>query len=737
MPNDNNLSRQLKLALTNLNKMSQDLLILNSTIRNQHEKIIEQSATLSKIHNSRLWKIMSLYKQTKTKLKQLIPIGLRKKIKSLAKQLISSQQNNDISPDLQAELSSWLSLRHQSSYDLLNFSVIGWDFRVQRPQHLATKIAAMNHRVFYIENEFLNHHQTNPGFAPVKIVRTTSPHVYLVNLSAHRNLFIYQDRPTKKDREIIKQSIKTLIKQANIINPIAKVDHPFWQEIVSELSLPYIYDCMDNHQGFSENSPHLSQLEQKLFQQAEATIVTSKYLHALAKKSSAKRTVLIPNAADYSHFATAAKPIYPPPLDIASIPHPIIGYYGAISDWFDAGILNTIAQDHPDKSIVLIGQVTNRQVEYLSSKHKNIYLLGEKKYLELPQYLSHFDVCLIPFIINELIKATHPVKVYEYLAANKPIVSTRLPEIKDLRNQIYFATPENFSATISRALSSPKNHDLQLVAQQNTWEMRAQELNQTINQILFPKTSIIILSFNSPELIRQTLDSVLAYSFHPQLEVIVVDNNSTTETVSLLQAYQDRVKIIFNSKNYGFAKGNNLGLKKATGDYLVLLNNDVIVTPGWLGRLLFHLRHQPEIGLVGPVTNSIGNEAKIDINYRPSDINDIFKQAREYTASHWGETLELRNIAAFCWIMSRQTYQKIGGLDEQFGKGMFEDDDYCRRIIDSGKKILISDDVFIHHFGGASFKQLQSVEYQKIFEENKKKFEEKWHSKWVPHQYRH
>jgi GT2 family glycosyltransferase len=221
------------------------------------------------------------------------------------------------------------------------------------------------------------------------------------------------------------------------------------------------------------------------------------------------------------------------------------------------------------------------------------------------------------------------------------------------------------------------------------------------------------------------------------MELIIVDNNSNQETQDIVKSYSQHknVKIILNKKNYGFAKGNNIGLKKATGDYLILLNNDILVTPGWMNRLVFHCQKQ-NVGLVGPVTNSIGNEAKIDIIYDPKNTKDLETKAKIYTTSHWGETLNLRNLAAFCWIMSRETYKKIGDLDEKFGRGMFEDDDYCIRVKQAGLDILCADDVFIHHYGGASFKKIQTEEYQKLFNDNKKIFETKWNTTWIPHVYR-
>ncbi len=648
----------------------------------------------------------------KNTIKSAISIEKRQKIRSILKWLPYFDFLNHISTSTKKQLKL-----PSSNYDIIDFSVIAWNYRYQRPQQLASELANSGHRIFYIHNEFTPQLFSFNNQIKVKKI---AYNIFNVTLSAGNNKFIYTETLNKKDKTIIINSLKNLIKTANIINPVAKVDHPFWTQILDDLSMPIIYDCMDSHQGFSNNAKHIPLLEKQLFNQANSTIVTSNYLKNLASTNNAKNITLIPNAGDYLHFHLKTKDI---PSDIKNIPHLIIGYYGAISDWFDTNILESLAINHPHKSIVLIGLLSNSKVDKLAQKYKNIYLLGEKPYSVLPNYLHQFDVCIIPFVLNDLIKATHPVKIFEYLAAGIPIVSTKLPEILNLNKLVHFATATNFSSQINIALADKNIKEKQEYAKINTWQNRAIIFDKLINNIIFPKVSVVILSYNSPKLMKTTLDSVISQSNYPNLEIIVVDNNSNQETINLLEKYSN-IKLILNKTNYGFAKGNNIGMKASTGEYIILLNNDVIVTPGWISRLLFYCQ-KDNVGLVGPVTNNIGNEAKI--NY---DLNNY----RNYTVNHWGKTLEVNNIAAFCVMMSRQVYKRVGELDERFGRGMFEDDDYCYRIKKLGLKILIADDIFIYHYGGASFNPLP--EYQKLFIENKSKFEEKWQTKWTPHQYR-
>jgi GT2 family glycosyltransferase len=161
-----------------------------------------------------------------------------------------------------------------------------------------------------------------------------------------------------------------------------------------------------------------------------------------------------------------------------------------------------------------------------------------------------------------------------------------------------------------------------------------------------------------------------------------------------------------------------------------MLNNDTYVTPGWVRTLYQHLKSDDTIGLIGPVTNNIGNEAKIDVHYNNmSEMHDI---SRKYTHNNLGKTFEIITAAFYCVMLPRATYEKIGPLDEIFGLGFFEDDDYCRRVEAAGLRIVCAEDVFIHHHLSASFLKLDKNIRKSLFNENKKKYEEKW-GKWLPH----
>jgi GT2 family glycosyltransferase/glycosyltransferase involved in cell wall biosynthesis len=247
------------------------------------------------------------------------------------------------------------------------------------------------------------------------------------------------------------------------------------------------------------------------------------------------------------------------------------------------------------------------------------------------------------------------------------------------------------------------------------------------------QASIIILTYNNLDYTRMCLESIYEKTEASEFELIVVDNASTDNTPHFLQEYaseRPNLKVIFNKVNQGFARGNNIGAAEATGDHLVFLNNDTVVTKGWLSDLLRHLQNMA-VGMVGPVTNSSGNESQIQVDYQNLEGMDQF--AANYTQAHQGEAFEIRMLPFQCVALRRPVFEEVGPLDESFGIGMFEDDDYALRLKERGYKILCTEDVFIHHWGSASFAKLDTEEYWETFRKNLRRFESKWEIKWMPH----
>jgi GT2 family glycosyltransferase len=270
-------------------------------------------------------------------------------------------------------------------------------------------------------------------------------------------------------------------------------------------------------------------------------------------------------------------------------------------------------------------------------------------------------------------------------------------------------------------------------ARENTWLARGEEF-LPIAQNCFPKASIVIVTYHNRELNRECLQALYERTEWPNFEVLVVDNASTDGTPEMLRGLEGKypgLTIMLNEQNLGFAKANNQALRQAKGEYLVLLNNDTVVTRGWLAGLIRHLAADEYLGLVGPVTNEIGNEAKIAVRYfQPADMP---RWARRYVREHDNDLTDMPMLAMFCVAIRREVFAAIGELDERFGIGMFEDDDYSYRIRHAGLKTQCAKDVFIHHHGQASFKMMDEEQYRALFEENRRRYEEKWGEPWVSH----
>jgi GT2 family glycosyltransferase len=246
--------------------------------------------------------------------------------------------------------------------------------------------------------------------------------------------------------------------------------------------------------------------------------------------------------------------------------------------------------------------------------------------------------------------------------------------------------------------------------------------------------SIVVVTYGGLAFTRLCLESVLANTRDIAYELIVVDNGSGDDTPEYLAAVTERnsrVRVVLNGGNLGFSAAVNEGLALARADHLVLLNNDTLVPPGWLAGLLAHLEDE-SVGLVGPVTNRIGNEAEIQADYRT--WGEFLSFCRRRAIERRGEEIDIQVAAMFCLGMRRDVWERLGPLDERFEIGLLEDDDYSERARRAGYHVRCADDVFVHHFSEASFgKLIPTGEYTEILQENKRRFAEKWGAAWRPY----
>ncbi len=618
--------------------------------------------------------------------------------------------------------------------DVFVWAVIDWHFRTQRPQHLARALADKGHRVFYVSNNFAP--ASGSGFSVDAL--DESGRLFQVHLNLEPAASIYAGMPEAGQVEALLASMAELLSWTCTRQSLSFVQHPFWSRLARSLpNTRIVYDCMDHHSGFDNNAGSIIAAESDLAKSADLVVVTSDWLLD-EMRDKARAVALVRNAAEYAFFSKRPDVVFAAPER-----RRIIGYYGAIAEWFDVELVRKVARAQPDCLVLLVGADTAGAGSSLSDL-PNVCLTGEVPYADLPYWLYAFDVCLLPFRVIPLTLATNPVKVYEYLAAGKPVVSVDLPEMTQFGDLVLTAGDHSeFVARVAASLVEAGPDDdsrRRAFAAGQTWVHRAVALDTAVDAIVEPRVSVVVLAYNNLAYTEACLFSIEAYSDYSALEVIVVDNASTDGSREWFAQWEREGsaaghvrRVILNDSNAGFSGGNNVGLAAATGEVLVILNNDTYVTPGWVRTLCAHLHADPTLGLIGPVTNNIGNEAKIDIAY--ADMEGMIAAAGAYTRAHPGGETTLDTAAFFCVAMPRKIYEMVGGLDEAFGVGFFEDDDYCRRVSAAGYRVACAEDVFVHHHLSASFDALGAAGKGELFARNKAIYEAKW-GMWRPHGYR-
>jgi GT2 family glycosyltransferase len=236
-----------------------------------------------------------------------------------------------------------------------------------------------------------------------------------------------------------------------------------------------------------------------------------------------------------------------------------------------------------------------------------------------------------------------------------------------------------------------------------------------------PFASIIMLSWNAPDYTESAVASIVRCTRLPY-EIIVIDNGSSEETRARL-ARLENVRIIYNERNLGFATGCNQGAAAARGTHVVWLNNDVIVTEGWLEALVALHRQRATIGITVPVSNNVyGHQRIVDA---PTDTGQLAAFAAERAARLRGRWYRADLVMGLCMCIRREVIDEIGGMDPRYPIGNFEDVDYCVRTRAAGYEIAVCEDAFVHHFGSVSFRA-NGVDYNEHMTANFTRFVERW-----------
>lgn len=250
------------------------------------------------------------------------------------------------------------------------------------------------------------------------------------------------------------------------------------------------YDCVDDHASFTGliNKEVVEQMEKELMEQSDVCFATANQLLE-DRRAWSNNFHLVQNGAEFEHFAQVQTSQLLVPWDIENVKdHSIVGFIGGISDWIDLQIIEDAAKQLPNVTFVMIGPV-DTNIESIK-KQKNVIFLGSKPYNQLPNYIQSFDICLIPFKINKLTKSVNPIKMYEYLSAGKPIISTPLPEVVLFKDVIEIvSSKDEIVKAINDILehgaqynSDVAIHSRQEIGRQNSWNSRWLKVEKLIKK---------------------------------------------------------------------------------------------------------------------------------------------------------------------------------------------------------------------------------------------------------------
>jgi UDP-galactopyranose mutase len=356
--------------------------------------------------------------------------------------------------------------------DLVCISHLRWDFVWQRPQHLLARLAR-TYRVFFVEepiavpaHEPLRLDQyvwTGSQGETVTVLRLMQPMEHLrwighgddLTDQTYRNLLI---------KELAQQEVKQPL--VWLYTPMADG----FAEVLSPTTL--VYDVMDQLSAFKGAPAELADRERAMLRRADIVLTGGTSLYRDKAPYNAN-THLFPSGVEIEHFAGHNG--LGMPDDLRALPRPILGYFGVIDERMDLELLAKMAAEHPQWSIVMIGPVI--KIDFHELPHApNLHFPGMRAYGELPAYLAHFDVALIPFAVNDATRYLSPTKTLEYMAAHKPVVSTPIPDVIELYGDVVRVgnTHDEFIAHVETALRAndapqrlPKERAL---LRQNTWD---------------------------------------------------------------------------------------------------------------------------------------------------------------------------------------------------------------------------------------------------------------------------
>ncbi len=389
--------------------------------------------------------------------------------------------------------------------NIICLSFTCWDFLFQRPQQLM-RILSREHQILYVNPPLIP--QAKWKFPYQDLEKRLSKCLKQVDdkinvFSPFRLPFELIDKIMLQD-DVLDLKERRSLKELNtffltkvmqyMVREMSFSDAVLWFYVPDALYLigklgesMVCYDCVDDLSAFRGVSDDIKKWETELCKKADVVFTSAHQLYH-EKRDLNKHTYFIPNGADYDHFNKVGNSCLRVPEEIKHSKMPVIGFIGSIGEWVDVDLVTYLANQRPNYMFIMIGPAHYTLPQW--EKYKNIRFLGRKPYCQLPVYLKGFDVCFVPFLDNEVTQHTNPVKMWEFMAAGKPIVATRLPETQVYERLLYLASDwETFLRQIDRAVNGVGSQEqegikeeMKQIARENTWVRRCEEIVEILQR---------------------------------------------------------------------------------------------------------------------------------------------------------------------------------------------------------------------------------------------------------------
>ncbi len=391
-----------------------------------------------------------------------------------------------------------------SSFDLVVFLSIDWDrffrrylFTSMSKVNTNCKILCIQRPICFLTTPFLHRRKLFDWFIKKKKLIELSSNLFIYQpvIFLHDHLAPLVPFVTKLNKKLLEYQFSKQIDEVGLRkdNLLAWISDPIQEEYLGLVNERIsIYDCFDDYFAYTGNPfPFVSKnqlvlSERHILRSVDIVFTVSKELYENRSQFN-KNTYIIPNAADTELFGKASDLSTPIPFNLSKVSHPIIGMIGNLSKRVDFDLIRDIAVIHPEWSIVIVGGWRNTNRDFINSdlvrrlkQITNIHWMGHQPLEMLPNYLKAFDVCLIPYAADDPFNINcSPLKLYEYLATGKPIVSTNLPSVKEYSEVIQIGRNySEFEKGIILALTeNGKFQEMRKqIAKDNSWDNRAREI---------------------------------------------------------------------------------------------------------------------------------------------------------------------------------------------------------------------------------------------------------------------